>query len=56
MIAHWYESLFPLLEELRIGYVAFSPLANGFLSGRYDTELRIRSRDRLSKRHAAVPA
>lgn len=31
-----YESLFPVLEELKIGFVAFSPLANGFLSGRYN--------------------
>lgn len=30
MMARWYESLFPVLEELGIGYVAFSPLANGF--------------------------
>ena len=30
-----YESLFPALEELNIGFVAFSPLANGLLSGRY---------------------
>ena len=36
MMARWYEELFPTLEELHIGYVAFSPLANGFLSGRYD--------------------
>lgn len=36
MMARWYESLFPVLEELHIGYVAFSPLANGFLSGKYD--------------------
>lgn len=35
MMARWYESLFPVLEELNIGYVAFSPLANGFLSARY---------------------
>ena len=26
------EKLFPVLEELNIGYVAFSPLANGILS------------------------
>ena len=32
MMARWYESLFPVLEELHIGYVAFSPLANGFLA------------------------
>ena len=36
MMARWYEDLFPVLEELNIGYVAFSPLANGFLSGKYD--------------------
>ncbi|MCI8509447.1 MAG: aldo/keto reductase [Lachnospiraceae bacterium] len=36
MMARWYEGLFPVLEELNIGYVAFSPLANGFLSARYN--------------------
>lgn len=36
MMARWYEELFPTLEELGIGYVAFSPLANGLLSDRYD--------------------
>lgn len=35
MMARWYEMLFPMLEELHIGYVAFSPLANGFLSAKY---------------------
>lgn len=30
-----YEKLFPTLEELHIGFVAFSPLANGFLTARY---------------------
>ena len=35
MMARWYEKLFPVLEELHIGYVAFSPLANGFLSAKY---------------------
>lgn len=35
MMARWYEALFPVLEELNIGYVAFSPLANGFLSAKY---------------------
>lgn len=38
MMARWYEKLFPVLEELQIGYVAFSPLANGFLSARYDKD------------------
>ena len=32
MMARWYEELFPVLEELNVGFVAFSPLANGFLS------------------------
>ena len=36
MMARWHEALFPTLEELGIGLVAFSPLANGFLSDRYD--------------------
>lgn len=36
MMARRYEELFPVLEELNIGYVAFSPLANGFLSAKYD--------------------
>lgn len=32
MMARWNERLFPVLEELGIGFVAFSPLANGFLT------------------------
>ena len=36
MMARAYESLFPVLEELGIGFVAFSPLANGLLTGVYD--------------------
>lgn len=32
MMARWHADLFPVLEELNIGYVAFSPLANGILS------------------------
>ncbi len=35
MMARAYERLFPALEELGVGFVAFSPLANGFLSARY---------------------
>lgn len=35
MMARQYEALFPVLEELGVGLVAFSPLANGFLSGKY---------------------
>lgn len=33
-----YEALFPVLEELQIGFVAFSPLANGFLSAKYNKD------------------
>lgn len=29
MMTRWHEDLFPVLEELGIGFVAFSPLANG---------------------------
>lgn len=35
MMARHYEPLFPVLEELGIGLVAFSPMANGFLTGCY---------------------
>lgn len=35
MMARWHGALFPTLEELGIGYVAFSPLANGILSGAF---------------------
>lgn len=36
MMARQYEELFPILEELEIGFVSFSPLANGFLTGKYN--------------------
>ncbi len=36
MPARHYEAIFPTLEELGIGLVAFSPLANGLLSTAYD--------------------
>lgn len=36
MMARAHESLFPVLEELNIGFVAFSPFANGVLTGAYD--------------------
>ncbi|MDE7322937.1 MAG: aldo/keto reductase [Lachnospiraceae bacterium] len=38
MMARWHEELFPVVEELGITYVAFSPMANGFLSGRYSQD------------------
>lgn len=36
MMARHYEPLFPVLEELGIGLVAFPPLANGLLTDCYD--------------------
>lgn len=38
MMARWHEGLFPVLEELGIAFVAFSPLANGFLTGAYSSK------------------
>lgn len=35
MMARQYETLFPVLEELNMGLIAFSPMANGFLTGKY---------------------
>lgn len=43
MMARWYEKLFPVLEELKIGFVAFSPLANGLLSDRYTANTHFES-------------
>lgn len=40
MMARWHEELFTVLEELNIGFVAFSPLANGFLSAKYGKEAK----------------
>lgn len=36
MLARDHEKLFPVLEELNIAFVAFSPLGNGFLTGKYN--------------------
>ena len=35
MMARWHGSLLPVRDELDIAFVAFSPLANGFLTGVY---------------------
>lgn len=35
MMARWHEALFPVLEELNMGFLAFSPMANGLLTGAY---------------------
>lgn len=38
MMARWHEDLFPVLEELGVGLMAFSPLANGLLTERYNAQ------------------
>lgn len=38
MMARWHGNLFPVIEELGIGFVAFSPMANGILTGAYDKD------------------
>ena len=38
MMARWYEKLMPVCQELGITYVAFSPLANGALTGAYQSK------------------
>lgn len=38
MMARWHEDIFPTLEELGIGFVAFSPLANGLLTACYNAQ------------------
>ena len=35
MMARWHETIFPVCEELNVAYIAFSPMANGFLTGKY---------------------
>ena len=40
MMARQYEALFPVLEELQVGFVAFSPMANGLLTGAYGKDAR----------------
>lgn len=44
MMARAYETLFPVLEELNVGLVAFSPMANGFLTGKYGADCVFDSR------------
>lgn len=45
MLAREHEKFFPVLEELDIAFVAFSPLGNGFLSGKYNADSKFESID-----------
>ena len=38
MMARWHKDIFSTLEELNIGFIAFSPLANGLLSDFYTAD------------------
>lgn len=38
MMARWHEHLIDVCQELRITYIAFSPLANGALTGAYHSQ------------------
>lgn len=38
MMARWHEDIFLMLEELNVGFIAFSPLANGLLSDFYTAD------------------
>ena len=40
MMARWHESLFLVLEELGVGLMAFSPLANGLLTECYNAQTK----------------
>ncbi len=52
MMARKHEELFPVLEELQIGFVAFSPMANGFLTRKYGKGQHF---DRATDYRAAMP-
>lgn len=44
MMARWHEALFPVLDELGVGLMAFSPLANGLLTGCYNARTQFDAR------------
>lgn len=52
LMARWHESLFPTLEELGVGFVAFSPLANGVLSNQYSPSMAL---DKKTDIRAVMP-
>ena len=52
MMARQHEALFPILEELGVGFVAFSPLANGLLTDCYTADTTF---DVVSDYRASMP-
>ena len=49
MIARWHENLFDVCEELGITYVAFSPMANGLLTGQFSNQTKFPEGDFRNK-------
>lgn len=49
MLARWYENMFPVCEELGLTYVAFSPMANGFLTGKYSPQTKFEGKQDYRK-------
>ena len=45
MMARWHEPLFDVCDELGVGFVAFSPMANGFLSAAFQAGQRFADGD-----------
>lgn len=45
MLARWHEGMFPVCEEFDITFVAFSPMANGFLTGLYNADSKFDNLD-----------
>ena len=45
MARQWEADVLPLCKGLGIGYVAFSPMANGFLSGKYNAQSEFKGND-----------
>lgn len=52
-MARWHEVLLPVCEELGIGFVAHSPLANGLLTNRYTAGMAF---DPVTDYRASMPA
>lgn len=45
MLARWHDNLFPVCEELDVSFVAFSPMANGFLTCAYSQDSQFEESD-----------
>lgn len=52
----WEREVIPLCGELRIGFVAYSPVAGGFLSGKYGSDDVRRVISRYAKENAEANA